>query len=70
MPRDIHGKPVKPEALDQLREHHDRLTKIEEQLGLAKKADAFKGEAQGGPAKAGAGHVTEKAGPSYSRRRH
>jgi hypothetical protein len=50
--------------------HNDRLDRIESSLGIAKKADAFKGEDQGGKGKIEAGHVTEKAGPYYERKRH
>lgn len=55
---------------DLLQNHHDRLSVIEERLGIAKPADAMKGQAQGGKAKAGAGHVTEGGGASYGRKRH
>lgn len=55
---------------DQLQNHHDRLKVIEDKLGIAHKADAMKGQAQGGKEKADAGHVIEKAGASYGRKRH
>jgi hypothetical protein len=55
---------------DMLQNHHDRLARIEEHLGLSKKADAYKDEDQGGKGKIGAGHVTEKAGAHYGRKRH
>jgi hypothetical protein len=49
--------------------HHDRLSRIEEHLGIAHKADGAKAEDQGGKEKVSAGHVTEK-GASYGRKRH
>lgn len=55
---------------DMIRDHHDRLARIEEHLGMAKPRDGFKDENQGGKIKAGAGHVTEKGGKVYERRRH
>ena len=55
---------------DQLQNHHDRLSRIEEHLGIAHKASGMKAEDQAGSAKAGAGHVTEKGGASYGRKRH
>jgi hypothetical protein len=61
---------VDADPQDMLQNHQDRLAAIEEHLGLAKKADGFKAEDQGGKSKAGAGHVTEWAGASYGRKRH
>jgi hypothetical protein len=55
---------------EHLQEHHDRLCRIEEHLGLSEKADAYKDEDQGGKGKIGAGHVTEKGGATYTRKRH
>jgi hypothetical protein len=55
---------------DLVQNHHDRLAVIEEKLGIAHKASGMKAEDQGGSAKVSAGHVTEKAGASYSRKRH
>jgi hypothetical protein len=42
-------------------EHRDRIETIEKHLGLTHKPDNMKEEA---------GHVTEKAGASYGRKRH
>ena len=39
-------------------------------LGISHKADGFKDEDQGGSGKAGAGHVTERKEPNYSRKRN
>jgi hypothetical protein len=61
---------VDADPQDMLQNHHDRLAAIEEHLGLAKKADAFKDEDQGGKGKIGAGHVSERGGPTYERKRH
>jgi hypothetical protein len=55
---------------DMLQNHHDRLARIEERLGIAHQASGMKPEDQGGKEKAGAGRVTEKAGASYGRKRH
>lgn len=56
---------------EKLDEHHDRLSRIEDHLGLSKKADEMKSEDQKEkPEKDIAGHVTEKPGPSYARKRH
>ena len=55
---------------DMIQNHHDRLKVIEERLGIAHKADAMKGQDQGGKAGMSAGHVTEKPGASYGRKRH
>ena len=55
---------------DLMQNHHDRLSAIEEHLGIAHKASGMKAEDQGGSAKVSAGKVTEKAGASYSRKRH
>jgi hypothetical protein len=52
-------------------EHRDRLDTIEKHLGLTHKPDEMKSEDQGGKGKKEeAGHVTEKAGASYGRKRH
>lgn len=55
---------------DRLQNHHDRLARIEEHLGIAHKASGMKAEDQAGSGKAGAGHVVEKGGKVYERRRH
>jgi hypothetical protein len=50
--------------------HHDRMARLEEHLGIAHKASGMKPEDQGGKdGKIEAGHVTEKAGNIYTRRR-
>lgn len=71
-----------PDDAAMLRDHHDRLTRIEEHLGLAKPADGFKAEDQGGKHKSGPEHPREhekhetknekeRSGePSYKRKRH
>lgn len=52
-------------------EHHDRLVALEKHAGITHKADAYKDEDQGGKAKIGVGHVTEKGGNMESgRKRH
>lgn len=71
-----------PDDIGDLRTHHDRLTRIEEHLGLAKPKDGFTAEAQT-KTKDGAEKPTEhskrdekknereRSGePSYHRRRH
>lgn len=89
MPRDVHGRPIRPEGskaaepmkagesrdkisnprmaasakdpddAEMLRDHHDRLTRIEEHLGISKPRDGFKEEAQGGSGKSGKDRPTE-----------
>lgn len=71
-----------PDDAAMLRDHHDRLTRIEEHLGLAKPKDGFKAEDQGGKKTAGPEHPREhekhekknekeRSGePSYKRKRH
>lgn len=71
-----------PDDAAMLRDHHDRLTRIEEHLGLAKPRDGFTAEAQT-KSKDGAEKPTEyskrdeeknereRSGePSYKRKRH
>ena len=67
--RDVRGRPVEAQGKEH-QEHRDRLDRIEKHLGIAHKASGMKPEDQGGSGKAGAGHVTERAGPSYGRKRH
>jgi hypothetical protein len=49
-----------PDDAAMLRDHHDRLTKIEEHLGMAKSRDGFSAEDQGGSHKAGKDKPTVK----------
>jgi hypothetical protein len=51
--------------------HNDRLDRLESSLGIAHKASGMKPEDQGGKhGRVEAGHVTEKGGPTYTRKRH
>jgi hypothetical protein len=59
-----------PEHCPHCAEHNDRLMALEKHAGIAHKPSGMKAEDQGGSGKAGAGHVTEKGGASYGRKRH
>lgn len=49
---------------DALKEHHDRLIRMEKHLGIEHKADGFKSQDQGGD------EGDSKKEPHYGRKRH
>lgn len=68
-PEETAGKRTDPAS--HLAECDDCMKAVSAHMGIAKKADGMKDEAQGGKTSgAGRGHDTEKRGVSYGRARH